>query len=1072
MFLDGTNDIAKAILSERYLQKDDNGNIVETEAEMYRRVAKYVANGDSKYEEIFYELMCNKVFMPNTPCLINAGVTNRPQQLSACFVLNVDDSLQSILQTAMDAAIIHSSGGGCIAKGSKVLTSNGPQNIEDIIIGDQVLSMDNKTGEQTYKLVQQTHIYDAKDKNILKISFGSKHNNVITTDWHPFAVLTSDGIVYKRADELKINDAIISGTRVTSIVKNDYAWALGVIISDGSIGLQSDKTNYRVRVNKSHENVIINVAKVFNIKYTQCSNKRYSIPVFEAAFCGKQAKDIYDMLIGDNKLIGALNKKVPDYIFNSDKSTKLSFIAGLLDGDGNYNISKNEYEYYTVSKKLFEGISALLSELGISFRWRLKKTNRPNENDIYNIMINNSHNIYKYLIPLTIRYTPTQKQDYYRNAIELNKKYFKTWGFPIDARTKPFIWNSDRYTVSSWYNTGNITVNTLLRILDNGGIVDDITQLYANLIGGCQLVKSIERSTCEVLYDLTVEDNNNYMASTSGQMVIIHNTGYSFSALRPSGDIINSTKATTPGPIPFIKMYDAITGVITQGGVRRGANMGVLRVDHPDIEQFIYMKIDGTVTNFNISVGITEKFMNAVKEGEKFALINPRTGEVTRTVWARELFQKIAECAWKNGDPGILFLDRINKLNPLNAYEKIEACNPCLSGDNWVETNTGQRLIKDLVGVQTKLLLHGRPFETTKEGFFSTGKQQVFKLRTYDFEIKATANHQFFSNGVKKELKDFKINDFIDVDAGPSVQVTEIIPMGEEEVYNVTVPGPHKYNCCGFIVSNCGEQPLPSYGACILGHINLVKFFQMSEGERYRTVEAAVRFLDNSIDVGEFPLPQITDYVKRARKIGLGVMGAADVLMMNKLAYNSEEGRKLIGDLINDISMFAKDASRQLAKEKGGNCFLPDVRNGALMSIAPTGTVSTICNVNYGIEPFYSLAYTRTILDGTKFIEKVNCLPLTDEESAIIAKNHGKLTDELKEKYPYAVVSHDISFVDHIKMQAVVQEHVDGAISKTVNMSNDATVMDVLNAYKLADELGCKGITIFRDGCRDEQVFS
>ncbi len=423
--------------------------------------------------------------------------------------------------------------------------------------------------------------------------------------------------------------------------------------------------------------------------------------------------------------------------------------------------------------------------------------------------------------------------------------------------------------------------------------------------------------------------------------------GYSFSRLRPRGDLISTTKGTTPGPIEFMKMYDAITGTISQGGVRRGASLGVLNVSHPDIEEFIVSKINGGLQNFNISVGITDYFMQSVKNNLDFNLVSPKNGAIYKKVNARELFDKIADSAWKIGDPGLIFLDTINNNNPLREYETIETCNPC------------------------------------------------------------------------------------------------------------------------------GEQPLPPYGSCVLGHINLVKYVHLLAQERRELVYNAVRFLDNVISVNESILYEILEYSRQSRRIGLGVMGLADVLAENGIRYGSEESIKYSQELIKEIYQFAKESSIEIGKEKGNCKFLP-IRNSALMSLAPTGTISTICGVNYGIEPYYSLCYKRYILDSNEpFYETTMPVQkLTIEEKEVIAKNGGRVVGTpLEKKYDYLVTSHDISYKEHIAMQAALQKEIDGGISKTINMPHSATVQDVIDAYMQAWESGCKGITIYRDKCRQEQVF-
>lgn len=841
-------------------------------------------------------------------------------------------------------------------------------------------------------------------------------------------------------------------------------------------------------------------------------------------------------------------------------------------------------------------------------------------------------------------------------------------------------------------------------------------------------------SACFVL---PVGDSMEEIFDAVKQMALIQKsgggTGFAFSRLRPKNDVVGSTKGVSSGPVSFMSVFDNATEAIKQGGTRRGANMGILRVDHPDILDFIKCKDeDHRFNNFNISVAATNEFMEAVERGEKYPLRNPRTNQIVGHLDAKEVFEKMVYYAWKNGDPGILFIDRINQDNPTPQIGQIESTNPCLTSDTWVTTRNAPKKIKDLVGKKDELLLNGTFHSTEKEGFFYTGEKTVFEVVTdRGYRLRATADHPVlvaekvtrkrvqtswkrlgdlkegdclllsnnrgtnwngignFGEGyllgllvgdgtIKEEnailsvwgegegsrsirkaaehwarslpyRKDFTgfqkpiagrgeyrlklkslhrlaerfgfspsfkgvseeiesassvfykgfLRGFFDADGcvlgdhhkGVSIRLSQsnldtligvqrmllrlgiastvyqnrinkqekrlpdgkggrrlyhtkanhelvitrdnlfsfsktigfsdiekqklldeklssyrrpiyrerflarvkkLMPSGKEEVFDVRIPGANAFEANGIVVHNCGEQPLLPYESCNLGSINLAHMIKDKEidWERLGSVtEGAVHFLDNVIDMNRYTLPQIEAMTKANRKIGLGVMGFADLLIQLGIPYDHPKAFETGEKVMAFIQERGRKASHDLAIRRGSfpnfnNSVLKGrwdaMRNATVTTIAPTGTISIIAGASSGIEPLFALVFVRHVLDGKELLE-IN--PFFEA----MAKREGFYSEELMRRIAQTghiqdveaiperirhlfVTAHDISPENHIRMQAAFQKHTDNAVSKTVNFPHEAAVEDVAKVYELAYQLGCKGVTIYRDRSREKQV--
>ncbi|HSB77776.1 MAG TPA: vitamin B12-dependent ribonucleotide reductase [Candidatus Methylomirabilis sp.] len=498
-------------------------------------------------------------------------------------------------------------------------------------------------------------------------------------------------------------------------------------------------------------------------------------------------------------------------------------------------------------------------------------------------------------------------------------------------------------------------------IVDGGFMPNSPTLMNAGKDNGLQY------SACFVL---PVGDSMDDIFEAVKRAAIIHKsgggTGFAFSRLRPKDTEVKSTGGKASGPVSFLRVFNGATEAVKQGGTRRGANMGILKVDHPDILEFIHCKLNGGIANFNISVAATDTFMQALAADGEYNLVDPHTHQVTGCLRARDVFEAIVQAAWRSGDPGLVFIDRVNlsPANPVPELETIEATNPC------------------------------------------------------------------------------------------------------------------------------GEQPLAPNDACNLGSINLDKFARADDpsapiawDELERVIRLSVRFLDDVIQVNPYPLPEILDEVHKNRRIGLGVMGWADLLIQLGISYDSQAALDLADKVMEFITMIGRDESARLAEERGpfpnwSQSVYRDsrpLRNSTVTTIAPTGTISIIAGCSSGIEPLFAIAFSHIV--GDRHLTFVNphfetaakkrgfCTPALMEKVAKEGTLHSipEVPEDVRQVF---VTAHEIAPEWHVRMQAAFQKHTDNGVSKTINLPNSATVEDVARAYRLAYDLGCLGITVFRDGCK------
>lgn len=970
---------ALKVLERRYLSKDEEGKVIETAQGLFLRVAGAIASAEKFYgkseKEIenlkgsFYKIMASLEFLPNSPCLMNAG--KELGQLSACF-----DPEQIII------------------------TKEGPRLISKIEVGDYVLTHQNR-----FRKV--TEVFIRKTDSIYSISaYKLPTSTLKITAEHPILAIKKEDKdksdpYWIRVKDLSIGDYIALAFP-EEVIDVDVINILDFIKDENVI----EKNGYLYEKNEDIRTYIRKDGSV----YTQNRNRSGEI--------SKQIKPIKNTIVVDEDLLRLFGYYLSEGCVSENRC--LRFVFSLQErnyAEDVLNIVKNKF-----------GIASRIEETNSSDRkWISIRFHSKILAQVFIKLFGTGYNIKE--IPQWIVLLPKEKQkgllsgmfrgdsctvkngnNFCTQLVMCNRQLvYSAWQIlarmgvfaGLNFNSMPKLGRVQPVMCRVSGRQGTILINEFLeKNFFHNGIEFKREFIHEGRMF-TPITKIIKQDYNGIVYNLEVEEDHTYCAN----MVSVHNcfvlpiedsmdsifeslkatamihksgggTGFNFSRLRPKNAVVKTTGGIASGPISFMKVYDAATEAVKQGGSRRGANMGILRVDHPDIMEFIACKDNNKhITNFNISVAITDDFMQRLSKDEDYDLIDPHTHKSVRRIKAREVFDLIVKQAHKNGEPGVIFIDRMNEFNPTPKLGKYESTNPC------------------------------------------------------------------------------------------------------------------------------GEQVLLPYESCDLGSINLDRMCKRVDSRNEidwdklkEVTHLAVHFLDNLIDVNKFPLAQIEKATKLTRKIGLGVMGWASLLIRLNIPYNSDEAVALAEKVMSFILDEATKKSLELGRLKGvfpafkGSIYdrkngAMKMRNATLTTIAPTGTISIIAGPSSsGIEPLFALSYYRNVMDNDKLVEVE---PLFEEA----ARERGFYSRELMEKIAedasiqniegvpedvkrVFVTSHDISPEWHVRMQAAFQKYVHNATSKTINFPHDAGIEDVRKAYLLAFELNCKGITIYRDKSREEQVLN
>jgi ribonucleoside-diphosphate reductase alpha chain len=996
---------ALRVLRERYLARRD-GAVIETPEEMCWRVATSIAAAEGRYgrspaavreiAEAFYDIMTEGSFLPNSPTLMNAGKGNG-LQYSACYVLPVGDSMEEIFDSVKAAAIIHK----CLV-GDTFVMSNGLSRLSEVASGAVVMTDEGRfhvselhdNGEQLVFEVQTHRGYTVRgtaEHRLLAVASDG------TYEWRRIGQMRDgDWLVMKPGSwiggETKLPEFVFRqkpGRNRTSFKAREHLLPreltpelgeiIGLYIGDGS----NHRDGIRFTVGAESADVIRRIEErsdaLFGVKpaISRCS----AANAFEVTILSVQVKEWFAAL-GITKRLSR-EARIPDVVLRSTGEVACGFIRGLFTADGCVR-ENGHLTLTTSSRRLGEELQIMLLALGIPTQLRADVSGTGYESFQVSVCTKAGFRRFRDKIGFL-----SERKAARLSAVDETQIFVKGETIP-----------NQRGRLRAWYDSlsGSSRHRAKLRFDDLLNRVTNPRELSRQRVTKVMAssepfppffeklaaedfffvrVTRIQDVGVQRVFDLTVPEKHAYVANGFASHNSGGGTGFAFSRLRPKDDLVASTGGRASGPVSFLRVFNAATEAVKQGGTRRGANMGILKVDHPDILEFIECKLDGGITNFNISVAATDTFMDALEKGEEYDLINPHTGKVTGRLGAREVFDRIVRAAWRTGDPGMVFLDRINAspANPTPEIGMIEATNPC------------------------------------------------------------------------------------------------------------------------------GEQPLLPNEACNLGSLNVSKFARQSEtgewtvdwDEMERVIRLGVRFLDDVIEMNPYPLPEINATVKANRRIGLGIMGWADVLFTFGIPYDSDEAVELGSRLMAFVKEKSHDQSAKLAEERGP---FPNwsrsiykhgrpMRNSTVTTIAPTGTISMIAGCSSGVEPIFALAFEHRV----KLPEGERVLTFVNEAFERIARDRGFYSDALmteiarrgtlhgipgvpEDSARVFCTAHDIAFEWHVRHQAAFQKSTDNGVSKTINLPNEATEAEVTRAYQLAWELGCLGITVFRDGCKGEQVLN
>ncbi len=1128
---------ALRVLRERYLARD-GGEVVETPEEMCWRVALSIAAGEARYgrsqaavREIataFYEVMVDGGFLPNSPTLMNAGKGNG-LQYSACYVLPVGDSMEEIFDSVKAAAIIHK----CLV-GDTLVMSAGLRQLSEIAPGAQVM-----TDEGPFYV---SELHDNGEQRVVEVQTHRGHK-IVGTREHRLIVVAKDGsYCWRKIGDLRAGDWLVMkpgfwlggdtklpeftlsakpGRNRTSFVAKKYrlpreltpelAELIGLYIGDGS----NHRDGIRFTVGSDCPEVVERIKTVSHRLFgkTPTISAYRDARAVEVALLSRQIKEWFRSL-GVTKA-SAREARVPEIILGSTEEVAAAFVRGLFTADGCIR-QTGHLTLATISPRLAEEVQVMMLALGIPTQ--LRKDVWASGYESYQLSVCTKAGFRAFRTKIGFiggrkaeRLAAVDEDKIFvrGETIPNQRARLRAWYDALPAGCRRAAKKRFDDLLNRVKDPRELTRQRIAAAMASG---EPCPPFFAELLADEFIfvrVSSVRDAGVRRVFDLTVPHKHAYLAHGFVSKNSGGGTGFAFSRLRPKDDIVASTGGRASGPISFLRVFNSATEAVKQGGTRRGANMGILRVDHPDILEFIECKLDGGITNFNISVAATDKFMDALVAGTEYDLVNPHTGQVTGRLSAKEVFDRIVRAAWRTGDPGMVFIDRINAspANPTPEIGMVEATNPCVTGATMVATPDGWRRADTVQSGDLILTVKGsRPVERV-EIYPAT---PVFRVEFSDGGVlHATAGHQFYvARGggafVAIRLDRCHAGDEVQTllhEQFGSAKILSIEAAGVATTYDLYEPETDTWITEGYVSRGCGEQPLLPNEACNLGSLNVSKFARRGEDgewsidwdEMERVVRLAVRFLDDVIEMNPYPLPEIDATVKSNRRIGLGLMGWADLLFTMGIPYDSQEAIDLADRLMAFVKEKSHDQSAKLAEERGPfpnwsqSIYKNDRqhRNSTVTTIAPTGTISMIAGCSSGIEPIFALAFEHRVKqpDGERVLTFVN------ETFERIAKEQGFYSDALmraiakrgalhdipgvpEDARRIFRTSHEIGYEWHVRHQAAFQRYTDNGVSKTINLPHGASEEDVARAYLLAWELGCLGITVFRDGCKGEQVLN